>query len=241
MVSRRLSTRVCLSQGNRRMVRLASECWVLFVSTHLNISITPLKLTPLVELMPLIFCRSQKMQNHICKDGNQRAALRWSIVHCAETAGRIAAAIRYFWNFQGYLTEGLRWSEAVLNLGQEIPKEARWKILSMAGNLARFLGNHQTARDMYEEGLAEGRAINNLSQISLSCRGLSGLAMEQGEYGAARRFLEEALTSARQASDQFGVARSLSMMGDLARTRGDNLQARPLYEEALAICRRLGN
>jgi len=172
---------------------------------------------------------------------NLRAALRWSIVHCAETAGRIAAAIRYFWNFQGYLTEGLRWSEAVLNLGQEIPKEARWKILSMAGNLARFLGNHQTARDMYEEGLAEGRAINNLSQISLSCRGLSGLAMEQGEYDAARRFLEEALTSARQASDQFGVARSLSMMGDLARTRGDDLQARPLYEEALAICRRIGN
>jgi predicted ATPase/serine/threonine protein kinase len=172
---------------------------------------------------------------------NLRAALRWSVVHQVETAGRLAAAIRYFWNFQGYLTEGLRWSEAVLNLGQEIPRAQRWKILSMAGNLARFLGNHQTARDMYEEGLAEGRAINDLSQISLSCRGLSGLAMEQEDFGSARAFLDEALAAARQANDQFGVARSLSMMGDLARTRGDDLQARPLYEEALAICRRLGN
>src|SRR5678816_4199697 len=111
MVSRRLSTRVCLSQGNRRMVRLASECWVLFVSTHLNISITPLKLTPLVELMPLIFCRSQKMQNHICKDGNQRGgsiASRKNTTtcerHCAgpsSTAPRLRGALR-----QQYVTFG---------------------------------------------------------------------------------------------------------------------------------------
>ncbi|HSE25752.1 MAG TPA: protein kinase [Pyrinomonadaceae bacterium] len=172
---------------------------------------------------------------------NLRAALRWSVAHNVETAGRLAAAIRYFWNFQGYLTEGLRWSESVLNLGQDVPTAARWKILSMAGNLARFLGNHHTARDMYDEGLVEGRAVNDLSQISLACRGLAGLAMQQGDHDAARDFIEEALTAARQSDDQFGVARSLSMWGDLARTHGEDLTARALYQEALAICRTLGN
>ena len=32
---------------------------------------------------------------------NLRAALRWWLVHDVQAAARLAAAIRYFWNFQG--------------------------------------------------------------------------------------------------------------------------------------------
>jgi predicted ATPase/tRNA A-37 threonylcarbamoyl transferase component Bud32 len=172
---------------------------------------------------------------------NLRAALRWSLACDVETAVRLAAAIRYLWIFQGYLTEGLRWLESILKLGHNVPSAARWKILSVAGNMARFQGDHEKARMMYEEGLTEGRAAHDLPQISLSCRGLGGLALEQGDYPTARRFDEEALAIARQSNDKFGIARSLSMLGDLARTVGDDATARPLYEEALAICRQLGN
>jgi tetratricopeptide (TPR) repeat protein len=172
---------------------------------------------------------------------NLRAALRWSLAHDVGTAARLAAAIRYFWNFQGHLTEGLQWSESILKLGDNVPTITRWKILSMAGNLARFQGNYETARMMYEQGLSEGREADDLPQISLSCRGLGGLALEQGNYNAAREFIEEALAVARESNDKFGVARSLNMLGDLARTVGDDAAARPLFEEALAICRQLGN
>ena len=172
---------------------------------------------------------------------NIRAALRWSLVYCAESAARLAAAIRYLWDFQGYFTEGLKFSEEILKLADRVPRAARWKILSMAGNMARFQGDYDKARRMYEEGLAEGRAAADLPQVSLSCRGLAGVALEQGDYTSARRFIEEALAVARESNDQFGIARSLNMLGDLARTVGDNAAARPLHEEALAICRRLGN
>jgi len=172
---------------------------------------------------------------------NLRAALRWSLAYDAGTAARLAAAIRYFWDFQGYLTEGLKLSQEILKLGDSVPTSARWKILSMAGNMARFQGDYETARRMYQEGLTEGRAAVDLSQVSLSCRGLGGLALEQGDYVAARGFIEEALTAARDSNDKFGIARSLNMLGDLARTIGDNTAARPLFEEALAICRQLGN
>lgn len=172
---------------------------------------------------------------------NLRAALRWSLAHDAQTAARLAEAIRYFWNFQGYFTEGLMSLDAVLELGEAVPAETRWKLLSMAGNLARFQGDHQKARTMYEAGLNAGRAANNLTQISLACRGLGGLAIEQGDRIAARGFIEEALATARQAKDKFGIARSLNMLGDLARAAGDDVTARPLYEEALTICRQLGN
>ena len=172
---------------------------------------------------------------------NLRAALRWSLAYDVGTAARLAAAIRYFWIFKGHLTEGLKWSESILKLGVNVPTIARWKILSMAGNLARFQGDYETARMMYEAGLREGREADDLPQISLSCRGLGGLAIEQGDYNAARGFIEEALAVARESNDKFGIARSLNMLGDLARTVGDDVAARPLFEEALAICRQLGN
>jgi tetratricopeptide (TPR) repeat protein len=172
---------------------------------------------------------------------NIRAGLRRSLEFDAATAGRLAAAIRYFWDFQGYLTEGLKVSEEVLKLGHRVPTSARWKLLSMAGNMAKFQGHYETARRMYEEGLSEGRAAQDLPQISLSCRGLGGLALLQGNYGTARIFIEEALGVARESNDKFGVARSLNMLGDLARSLGDNAAARPLHEEALEICRQLGN
>jgi non-specific serine/threonine protein kinase len=105
---------------------------------------------------------------------NLRAALLWSLSYDAGTAAHLAAAIRYFWNFQGYFTEGLKLSEAILMLGEKVPTVARWKILSMAGNMARFQGDYETARKMYEEGLTEGRAADDLPQVSLSCRGLGG-------------------------------------------------------------------
>ena len=80
----------------------------------------------------------------------------------------------------------------------------------MAGNLAKFQGDYETARRMYEEGLSDGRSAHDLRQVSLSCRGLGGLAHEQGDYPTARGFAEEALAAARQSNDQFGIARSLN-------------------------------
>jgi TolB-like protein/Tfp pilus assembly protein PilF len=153
----------------------------------------------------------------------------------------MTAAIRYFWIFRGYLTEGLEWSKEILKLRHGVPTAARWKILSMAGNVARYQGDYEMARGMYEEGLTEGRAAEDLPQISLSCRGLGGLALEQGDHTTARRFCEEALSAARKSNDKFGIARSLNILGDLARAAGDDAAAIPLFEEALAICRQLDN
>ena len=170
---------------------------------------------------------------------NIRAALRWSLAHDAGWAARLGAAIRYFWVFRGHLAEGLAVSQEILRICDQVPPAVRWNLLSMAGNLAKFQGDYQTARRMYEQGLSEGRSAEDLRQVSLSCRGLGGLAYEQGDYPTARGFVEEALAAARQSNDRFGVARSLSMLGDLARAQGDDAAARPLYEEAIAICRQL--
>ncbi|MDT8069718.1 MAG: winged helix-turn-helix domain-containing protein [Terriglobia bacterium] len=172
---------------------------------------------------------------------NIRAALSWSVVNEIETAARIAAAIRYFWLFRGYLTEALNVLTEILSAAESVPRAVRCKLLSTAGNIAKFQGDYGFARAMYEQGLSEGRTIGDLSQVSLFCRGLGGLSMEQGDHSSALVFAQQALTAAREADDEFGVARSINLQADLARATGDDKFACPLYEEALQICRRLGN
>jgi predicted ATPase/tRNA A-37 threonylcarbamoyl transferase component Bud32 len=172
---------------------------------------------------------------------NLRVALAWSLAHDPATAARLGAGIRYFWDFHGYLTEGLGFAKEILSLREGVPTAARWKLLSMAGNMARFQGDHETAREFYETALNEGRAAGDLAQMAVSCRGLGGLAIERGDHAAARTFIEQSLAAAREANDRFGIARSLNMIGDLGRAAGDDDGARPFYEEALLLCRQLDN
>jgi predicted ATPase len=172
---------------------------------------------------------------------NIREALRWSLANDADTAARIAVAIRYFWDFLGYLTEGLGILKEIFALGDRVPPKIRCLLLSMAGNIAKFQGDYATAHMMYERGLKESRELGDLSQVALLCRGLGGLAVENGDPEGARRFIEEAFAAARAANDNFGVARSLNMLGDLARSEGDYRSARPLLAEALELCRQTGN
>jgi predicted ATPase/DNA-binding winged helix-turn-helix (wHTH) protein len=172
---------------------------------------------------------------------NIREALHWSLTGDLETASRLAAAIRYFWSWGRYLTEGFGIMKQILSHSDRVPAKQRFKLYSMAGNLAKFQGDPETARKMYEKGLTEARSLDSRSDVSLLCRGLGGLAVERGDRTTARRFIEEALNAARDSKDQFGTARSLNMLGDLARSEGNNRSARTLLMAALEACRPIGN
>jgi predicted ATPase len=171
---------------------------------------------------------------------NLREALHWSMTNDFAMAVRFNVALRYYWDFMGQLAGGLGILKQILSRSDQILPNQRFKLYSMAGNLAKFQGDHQTAEKMYERGLAEARSEGDLSDISLLCRGLGGLAAEQADHPTARRFIDEALQAAQQAKDKFGVARSLSMLGDLERSKGHDGLARDLYDQALRTCRPTG-
>jgi Tfp pilus assembly protein PilF len=173
---------------------------------------------------------------------NLRAAMEWALEREVETAARLAGAIRTFWTVRGHLTEGSgRLRAALGRAGRGVPLAVRFKLLNGLGPLARLQGDYETAREVYEEGLAEGRAANDLRQVALASWGLGAVAEQQGDIGAARTFIEEGLAISRGLDDKFGIAASLSFLGDLARTEGEPAAARPLFEESLALFRRLGN
>ena len=172
---------------------------------------------------------------------NLRAALRWSLANDRVTAARIAGAIRSFWVFRGYLTEGLGILKEILSATPDVGWAVLGKLLSAAGNISKFQGDYQTAHTMFEEGLRGAQQAQDLTQVSLFYRGLGGLALEENNRSAVHRFIEQALATAREANDRFGIARSLSMLGDLARSDGDDKAARPRLEEALRVCRQVGD
>ena len=173
---------------------------------------------------------------------NLRDTLRWSLDNDAETAARLAAAIRSFWIFHGHLTEGREWLKAAFERGSlALPAAVRFKLLNGLGIAARFQGDNEAARKAYEEGLAEGRAANDLRQIAISSRGVGGVAIYQNDFKTGRKFIEEALAISRHLDDKFAISISLNYLGDLAHVEGDNTAARPLFEESLTISRQLGN
>lgn len=171
---------------------------------------------------------------------NIRAALRWALQNDRITAARIAAGIRYYWVFRGYLSEGASTIKQILAEGQDLAWTLRWKLLSVAGNFATFQGDYQTARNLYEQGLREAQSAADLTQVSLFCRGLGGLAFEQGDDASAVTFIEQALSAARKSGDAFGISASLNKLGDLARSAGDYKAALPLFHDALATRLQLG-
>ena len=172
---------------------------------------------------------------------NLRAALRWSLENDAETAAKLAAAIRLFWFLHSHLTEGHGWLKAALERGRDdATSQVRFKLLNVLGTLARFQGDYETARAAFEEGLAVGRAANDLHQIAEASGGLGLVIYQQGDSPAARKFIEEGLEMSRRLKDKFGIVAALNSLGDIARTDGDDRAARPFFEEALAIARELG-
>jgi tetratricopeptide (TPR) repeat protein len=172
---------------------------------------------------------------------NIRAALSWSVINDVKTAISLAGAIRRFWILHNHLKEGRKWQELALEQGNDVPADAHFKLLHGIGQAALYQGDGETARKIFEENLARGKAANDLRQIALSNRGLGGAAKQKGDLAAARKYIEDGLKISREADDKFGIAVSLNNLGDLARMENDFKAARSLLEEALSLSRELGN
>jgi predicted ATPase len=173
--------------------------------------------------------------------GNLRAALKWLLATDPEKAARLAAGLRSFWIMHGHLTEGRDWLEEALKQSSKISAPLRRALLTSAGSMAQLRGDHERASQLYQHGLAEAKAANDLRQMALAGRGLGATAYLQGDYKAARCYVEEALMISRDLNDQFAIAASLNRLGDLARMESNYAVAQTFFEESIAILRELGN
>ncbi len=112
---------------------------------------------------------------------NLRAALRWSLDEReADTAVRFAAVLWRVWAIHGHLSEGREWLEEILALARTMPADDESNpstgisplrlamLLHVTANLSRAQGDHDQAREMYEECLTIRRERNDFHR---RCRG----------------------------------------------------------------------
>lgn len=173
---------------------------------------------------------------------NLRAALAWGCSHDAETAGRIAAALRNFWVLHHHIAEGRRWLELAIDRCRDVASlELQFRLFNGLGHTAGYQGDLEAAWLAHENGLRVAQAADDLHQITRSMRGLGFVAKAQGDLPRSRQYYHEALDASRALNDRSGIAVTLTALGDMARMDDDWAAARTYYDEALAICEQTEN
>jgi len=188
---------------------------------------------------------------------NLRAALGWLIERAemgagteqAEMALRLGGALWGFWSVRGHWSEGLRWLERALAVGQEVAEVVRAKALNAAGALAYLLGDYERSEALCRESLALYReAAVRSPQDPAFKRGTANVLMRLGQvakakrnYALARVLLEESLALCKEAGDKGSIADALLLLARAAINQGEYSRASSLLDEGLLLSREMGD
>jgi predicted ATPase/class 3 adenylate cyclase len=167
-----------------------------------------------------------------------------------EEALRFAAVLWRFWLFGGHLREGMqRVTRVLADPASRAYPRAREAALEAAGGLSYWLGEMESTRAAYEEGLALARANGDPARISNALFNMSFMPIwvTSGEsldvrLAQVNAWLEEALALARQVGDRGAIARTLwSRSSTLAFGVKDPAGSLVPLAEAIPIFRELGD
>jgi predicted ATPase/DNA-binding CsgD family transcriptional regulator len=175
------------------------------------------------------------------EQANLRAALRWYLAReDQDGALALSSASSAFWLSRGHLTEGRRWLEQALGLGDGPPTADRARASIAAGLLAYHQADYAVAAMHLQRGLEQCRARGDEADVARALAALALARTRAGDLGPALHLAEEALDAYRRLDDEAGVGRSLETLGRVLWIRGDYGRARARLQESLAVARRHG-
>jgi non-specific serine/threonine protein kinase len=172
---------------------------------------------------------------------NLRAALRWLVAQGrVESAQRLGGALRYFWLFRGYVSEGRAWLTEIAVLPEgAVPTAAQARVLSGTAMLAVVQGDYDAAWEWAQEAETLWSVLDNPWERAIALLNLGTSAAARGERDKARALHEEGVRVSRAAGDRTTEALHLHGLSELAFAASDYPTARARAEEALALCREL--
>jgi tetratricopeptide (TPR) repeat protein len=172
-----------------------------------------------------------------------RTALAWALGGGdAELGLRLAGALRDYWHYGGYSTEGLTWTQRALKSAEDAAPDIRAQALNAAGELSWDQGDHQNGEVYNREALALYRAMGDEVGSAWALVFLGNHAMASpGECKEGIRLCEEGLALFRKFDEKAGISLALNSLGELARSDGDYERAGRAYREAIDIAREQGN
>lgn len=188
--------------------------------------------------------------------GNLQAAMEWMLapenlistrerVACKQVmALRLVIALRRFWERRGYLSEGLRWVEQVLQASAEseakvTPPLARAYLF--AALLCTRLGRLDRAEMLVERGIISASVLNDKLCLAQALRVAGWVAHQRGQGEYAFACYEQSLALLKELDDRKEITETMLNMAYFLQTRGDFKQACSLFEEVLGRQRALHN
>jgi predicted ATPase len=185
----------------------------------------------------------------VAEQDNLRSALAWSLEGAALPASlkpglRLAAALRDFWYYQGYLVEGRRWTVLAVEKAQQADPALRAGVLLAASDLASVKREPQEAAEFAHQALQIYTQLGDQDQRAwaLIFLGLFSYLFTRSPGKTQENFALclEGLQLFRQLGNKPGIAQALNILGEIARLEGDDQAAQRYYEECLQVITETG-
>lgn len=169
---------------------------------------------------------------------NLQAALGWAIDrHDVAMGERLVAGMWRYWYMRGFLTEGRRWAESLLEMVGDT--DQRW--MNERFPLAASQGTSGTEEGSSIERHQHGETLTRSANLAAALNGAGMLAFRQGDHVTATTWLRRSLALYRWRGDKRGIAAVLNNLGIVVTDQGLYAEARTFHEESLAMKRELSN
>jgi len=159
---------------------------------------------------------------------------------------RLAAAMRFYWEWQGHLTEGRHWLRAALAVPLQddaaaTTLAARAKALSEAARLVCLQNDQASAVKLAEESIALWRQLNDPGGLAAALIHRGWAAHAMGEYETAKSVYQEGMRYISQASDPWLYAQLLVYMAAASGFTSELEQMNAYYMQSKELFEQLGD
>jgi predicted ATPase/class 3 adenylate cyclase len=176
---------------------------------------------------------------------NLRAAFAWAQGGGADErrlAGRIAAALGWFWYTHGRSAEGRLWLEQTSTWDlDELDPELVLRTVQALGVLQQHQGENDAALVSFSRALELAEAAGDDHARARALNSLGVTHMAEHRLDVAREHFEASIALGREVGDEQRVAASLSNLGVLLLTARDFGAAAAALRDALVLDRRRGD
>jgi tetratricopeptide (TPR) repeat protein len=168
------------------------------------------------------------------RDGNDAAS--------TDVGLRLGAALYLFWDYAGYVEEGLSWLAAFLRRPEASSgAHIRARALIGAGHEASLLGDFASGRAYLHQAEAIGRETGADDVVAAALYEQACTALFAGELATAGEKASASLAICGRSGNILFAAQSLWMLGLLATEGEDFARATSLLAESLSLCQGLGD
>jgi predicted ATPase/class 3 adenylate cyclase len=174
-------------------------------------------------------------------DANVQVALAYLVDQpSTDRALELVLELWMSWIGRGRLAEGDEWMTRALARADRSNLRLWEEGLSIAGEFARFRGDHERALRLKWESLHIAKDLGMHNKVAAALNDIGMIELGRGNLEEARRLTEEAVTLRKALGKPHGIAHALAGLAEVELGEGLPEVAVQLLEEALAIARAEG-